>query len=63
MWQCRSKAYYVASRDIHPGEELLVYYGDGYAKSLNIDVDNYENTEDTEADHHLCTQNCSNTGE
>ena len=25
-------------RDIHPGEELMYYYGDSYAESLEIDI-------------------------
>ena len=30
--------YYQALRDIKVGEELLVYYGDGYAACLGIDT-------------------------
>lgn len=35
--------YYVAFKDIYPGQELLLYYGDGYASTLGIDTDNYYN--------------------
>lgn len=41
MFACRGKVYYVTSKDIYPGDELLVYYGDAYAKDLEIDVDHY----------------------
>ena len=51
---CHDKVYYMTSRDIHPGEELLVYYGDTYAQYLEIDVDNYYNmTVDIDAYKHL----------
>ena len=39
--QCKGKIFYQAKRNIYPGEELLVYYGEGYARKLDIDVDNY----------------------
>ena len=35
--------YYVAFKDIYPGQELLIYYGDRYASTLGIDTDNYNN--------------------
>ena len=42
--RCRGKEYYLTNKDIHPGQELLTYYGDFYAKvALNIDVKNYNN--------------------
>ncbi len=34
---CRNVVYYVASRDLHPGQELLCYYGASYSVQLNID--------------------------
>ena len=34
--------YYVTNKDVYPAQELLVYYGDGYARSLGIDPDRYE---------------------
>ena len=40
---CKGRLYYISSRDIYPGRELLVYYGDDYAGyELDIDVVNYE---------------------
>ena len=35
--------YYVTFKDIYPGQELLIYYGDGYASTLGIDTDIYSN--------------------
>ena len=40
---CRGKPYYVTSRDIHPGEELLVYYGEIYGNRLDINTRQYDN--------------------
>ena len=42
MQQCYDVPHYVTNKDIYPGQELLVYYGDDYATSLDIDVDKYE---------------------
>ena len=42
---CRSKAYYITFKDVYPGQELLVYYGEVYAYRLHIDVENYYNNE------------------
>ena len=39
--ECKSKIYYLTNKDIYPGQELLVYYGDEYAEFLGIDLDNY----------------------
>ncbi len=36
MEQKDDKIYYIASRDIHPGEELIVDYGRGYFDSRNM---------------------------
>ena len=36
--ECKGRFYYITCKDITPGQELLVYYGDSYAKELNIDV-------------------------
>jgi hypothetical protein len=41
--ECRGKPFYVLSRDVTPGVELLVYYGEAYARQLRIDVENYYN--------------------
>ena len=35
-FQYRGSIYYRTFKDIHPGEELLVWYGDQYAKELGI---------------------------
>ena len=40
--ECRGRMYYMTTRDVRPGEELLVYYGDGYAETLDIDTERYE---------------------
>lgn len=36
--QYENNIYYMATRDIHPGEELLTYYGGKYAKKLGLEV-------------------------
>ena len=36
-FQFRGRIYYRSYKAINPGEELLVYYGDSYAKQLGID--------------------------
>ena len=41
FYSCKGKAYYVTFRDVYPGEELLVYYGNSYAETLGIDLDKY----------------------
>ena len=33
---CYGHVYYMTSRDITPGKELLIYYGDDYAGTLGI---------------------------
>ena len=33
---CAGKVYFLSIKDIHPGQELLMYYGDDYAKTLGI---------------------------
>ena len=35
-FQCFDKVYFVTWKDILPGQELLVYYGDDFAKHLGI---------------------------
>ena len=35
--QCYGKVFFMASRDVAEGEELLIYYGDSYASKLGID--------------------------
>ena len=32
----------MTTKDVRPGQELFVYYGDGYAQTLGIDVDRYQ---------------------
>ena len=34
---CYGRVFYRTMRDVEPGEELLVYYGDAYAQQLGID--------------------------
>jgi hypothetical protein len=42
--RCRGKEFYLTVKDVHPGQELLIYYGDNYARNeLDIDVSNYYN--------------------
>jgi hypothetical protein len=41
--RCRGRVFYVATEDIVPGQELLVYYGHKYARTIDIDVKNYHN--------------------
>ena len=37
VWRyCAGKVYLQTIKDVLPGQELLFYYGDGYAKSLDI---------------------------
>ncbi len=38
MMQCYDVPYYVTAKDVHPGEELLVYYGDSDAYRLGVDL-------------------------
>ena len=35
---CKDKLHYMTTRDIPPGEELLVFYGYKYAFNLGIDI-------------------------
>ena len=43
--QCYGRRYYVTTRDIAPGTELLVYYGHDYATRLGIEAQEYLNRE------------------
>ena len=36
-YQYRGQIYYRSFKPIHPGTELLVYYGEEYAKDLGIE--------------------------
>ncbi|KAK2170136.1 hypothetical protein LSH36_4g11039 [Paralvinella palmiformis] len=49
---CYGRIHYRLSRDLYPGKELLVYYGDAYAKLLGIDIKQYTNMS-----HHYQDQN------
>ncbi len=40
--ECKGKIYYLTYKDVYPGQELLVYYGDNYATLLGIDVDQFD---------------------
>ena len=37
--ECKGRIFLVTNRDIHPGEELMYYYGDSYAGNLGIDTE------------------------
>ncbi|KAK6980406.1 histone-lysine N-methyltransferase PRDM9-like isoform X1 [Biomphalaria glabrata] len=37
-YQHQGQIYYRSHKDIHPGTEILVYYGDSYAKELGIQL-------------------------
>ena len=39
--ECKGRIFLATMRDIHPGEELMFYYGDSYAKSLGIDTNSF----------------------
>ena len=41
MVECRGKIFYVTIKDVHPGEELLHYYGDEDAQNLDIKTEFY----------------------
>ena len=41
-YQYRGHIYYRSFKSIHPGKELLVYYGEEYAKELGIEEDKFE---------------------
>ena len=36
--ECKGRFYYLTSKDIAPGQELLVYYGDDFAEVTNRSV-------------------------
>ena len=38
-FQFREKIYYRTYKPIHPGKELLVWYGESYAKDLGISLE------------------------
>ncbi|CAL1533833.1 unnamed protein product [Lymnaea stagnalis] len=38
-YQHGGEIYYRTHKDVHPGTEILVYYGDSYAKELGIDME------------------------
>ena len=40
---CFGKSFYITTKDIYPGQELLIYYGVKYAEKMGIDVPNYHN--------------------
>ena len=37
---CFGRVFYRTKTDLYPGQELLIYYGDGYAEELGI-LDDY----------------------
>ena len=36
--ECKGRIFLATMKDIHPGEELMYYYGYSYAESLKIDI-------------------------
>ena len=38
QFNCKGKVHYMVTKDVYPGQELLIYYGDEYARYLGIDV-------------------------
>ncbi|XP_056636971.1 histone-lysine N-methyltransferase PRDM9-like [Diorhabda sublineata] len=40
-YQYKRELYYRTSKDIFPGEELLIYYGNSFAKNLGINTKSY----------------------
>ena len=42
--QCYGRVYYMTTKDIAPGDELLIYYGPQYSKTLKIDLNIYYQT-------------------
>ncbi len=40
-YQYRGQIYYRSFKPIYPGKELLVYYGEEYAKELGIEEDRF----------------------
>ena len=45
-YQYRGQIYYRSFKPIHPGKELLVYYGEEYAKELGIEEDQFTDGKD-----------------
>ena len=43
-YQQNGRRYYWTYKPVHPGTELLEFYGIEYAKVLGIDMDKYYNT-------------------
>ena len=46
-YQYRGEIFYRAYKDIQPGSELLVWYGEQYARHLGINLDGTTTTEGT----------------
>ena len=40
-YQYQGQRHYITSKPIHPGTELLVFYGEGYAEHLGLDLYTY----------------------
>ena len=55
--ECYGKVFYVTSRDIVPGEELLVFYGIGYSLDLGFDLNDYFDVAPVFRDHGLDLNN------
>ena len=47
-YQFRGKIYYRTYKPINPGQELLVWYGESYAKDLGISLDDNQSRDTTD---------------
>ncbi|XP_048364509.1 PR domain zinc finger protein 14 [Sphaerodactylus townsendi] len=50
--QCQGQIYYESCKEISPGQELLVWYGDGYLQFLGIPISLKGPAEGKRAQHH-----------
>ena len=48
---CLGKVFYITERDIHPGQELLIYYGDDFAEGLGINTTLFSNNASEDGDN------------
>ncbi len=48
--QCRGKVFYMTKKDVWPWQELLVYYGNGYAGHIGIDPHQFEDMDSWHTD-------------
>ena len=59
-YQYRGEIFYRAYKDIQPGTELLVWYGEQYAQHLGINLDGSttEGTTSVNGGNIVCTPSC-----